>query len=123
VRAQRKRCEQTVDASPSLKHKGSTPKGIEPFFKDGKPIHPLFNGRQPGRQIWDERLLLRLSKWCSDTIATVWRLRQVGTSQRDEGRVVVVPTGFEPVFKDDYDFALYFCELRRFHTGRKWVRL
>ena len=24
---------------------------------------------------------------------------------------VVVPTGFEPVFKDDYDFALYFCEL------------
>ena len=25
---------------------------------------------------------------------------------------VVVPTGFEPVFKDDYDFALYFCELR-----------
>ena len=27
---------------------------------------------------------------------------------------VVVPTGFEPVFKDDYDFALYLHELRRF---------
>jgi len=26
--------------------------------------------------------------------------------------LVVVPTGFEPVFKDDCDFALYFCELR-----------
>ena len=35
----------------------------------------------------------------------------------DDGRVVqenmvVVPTGFEPVFKDDYDFALYLHELR-----------
>ena len=49
---------------------------------------------------------------CSDTIATVWWLRQVADSQRGEGRVVVVPTGFEPVFKDDYDFALNFHVLR-----------
>jgi len=36
---------------------------------------------------------------------------------------LVVPTGFEPVFKDDYDFALYFREFRRFHSGQKGVRL
>ncbi len=36
---------------------------------------------------------------------------------------VVVPTGFEPVFKDDCDFALYLYELRRFSQSQKWVRL
>jgi hypothetical protein len=32
-------------------------------------------------------------------------------------------TGFEPVFKDDYDFALYFHKLRWFHLSQKRVRL
>jgi hypothetical protein len=48
------------------------------------------------------------------------RMRKRSLSVRINGRIargtsklgLVVPTGFEPVFKDDYDFALYFREFR-----------
>ena len=36
---------------------------------------------------------------------------------------VVVPTGFEPVFKYDYDFALILQRLRTFYSSQKGVRL
>ena len=36
---------------------------------------------------------------------------------------VVVPTGFEPVFEPDYDFALYFHKFRSFSSSQKGARL
>ena len=36
---------------------------------------------------------------------------------------MVVPTGFEPVFKFDYDFALILQRLRTFSLSEKGVRL
>ena len=42
-----------------------------------------------------------------------------GTSKRG----LVVPTGFEPVFKYDYDFALILQRLRAFYSSQKGARL
>ena len=36
---------------------------------------------------------------------------------------MVVPTGFEPVFKPDYDFALILQSIRTFNSSQKGARL
>jgi hypothetical protein len=60
----------------------------------------------------------RMRKWFSRSFSARINERIArGTSKLG----LVVPTGFEPLFKDDYDFALYLHELRRFHSSQKGV--